>query len=305
MCALVAATLATGPEVAAMKVRRLGRTGVGCGNPDAAYELLIRIDPSLGTVTLLSPSPPHRGHPVLPKLAYFTLCRSIQLFALLTRGDVAKDLELLVLRHQLTVLRRQLPRPRLEPADRALLAAISRVLPRSCWSCFFVRPETLLGWHRRLVAGAWTYPHRRPGRPALDEDLQQLIVRLAKENPRWGYQRIQGELQRLGMRVSATAIRATLRRRGLDPAPRPASTTWRAFLRQQAAEIVACDLLHRRHRLAASAVCAVLHRTGHPAGPPGRGDGQPGWCLGHPASPELAPDIQRAKATTGLCAPRP
>ena len=214
---------------------------MGCGNPDAAYELLIRIDRSLGTVTLLSPSPPHRGHPVLPKLAYFTLCRSIQLFALLTRGDAAKDLELLVLRHQLTALRRQLPRPRLEPADRALLAAISRVLPRSGWSCFFVRPETLLGWHRRLVAGAWTYPHRRPGRPALDEDVQQLIVRLAKENPRWGYQRIQGELQRLGMRVSATAIRATLRRRGLDPAPRPASTTWRAFLRQQAAEIVACD----------------------------------------------------------------
>ena len=178
---------------------------------------------------------------MLPKLAYFTLCRSIQLLALLGRSGAAKDLEILVLRHQLTVLHRQLPRPRLEPADRALLAAISRVLPRSGWSCFFVRPETLLRWHRRLVAGAWTYPHRRPGRPALDEDVQQLIVRLAKENPRWGYQRIQGELQRLGTRVSATAIRATLRRHGLDPAPRPASTTWRAFLRQQAAEIVACD----------------------------------------------------------------
>jgi transposase len=154
---------------------------------------------------------------VLPKLAYFTLCRSIQLLALLGRSETAKDLEILVLRHQLTVLRRQIPLPRLEPADRALLAAISRVLPRSGWSCFFVRPDTLLGWHRRLVAGAWTYPHRRPGRPALDEDVQQLIVRLAKENPRWGYQRIQGELQCLGIRVSATAIRATLHRRGLDP----------------------------------------------------------------------------------------
>jgi putative transposase len=199
---------------------------------------------------------------VLPKLAYYTLCRSIQLLAQLGRSDAAKELEILVLRYQLTVLRRQLPCPRLEPADRALLAAISRVLPRSGWSCFFVRPDTLLRWHRRLVAGAWTYPHRRPSRAALDEDLQQLIVRLAKENSRWGYQRIQGELQRLGVRVSATAIRATLRRRGLDPAPRPASTTWRAFLRQQAAEIVACDLLHRRHRLAA-AVRAVLHRIGH------------------------------------------
>jgi hypothetical protein len=92
----------------------------------------------------------------------------------------------LVLRHQLAVLRRQVPRPRLQPADRALLAAVSRVLPRSRWSCFLVKPETLLRWHRRLVAGAWTYP-RGPGRPPLDEDLQALIVRLATENPRWGY----------------------------------------------------------------------------------------------------------------------
>ena len=98
---------------------------------------------------------------MLSKLAYLTLCRSIQLLVLLARGDAAKDLEILVLRHQLTVLRRQIPRPRLEPADRALLAAVSRVLPRSRWSCFFVQPETLLRWHRRLVAGAWTYPHRR------------------------------------------------------------------------------------------------------------------------------------------------
>jgi putative transposase len=91
---------------------------------------------------------------LLPRLAYLTLCRSIQLLAMLTRGDAAKDLEILVLRHQLTVLRRQTARPRLGPADRALLAAISRVLPRSRWSCFFVRPETLLRWHRRMVAGA-------------------------------------------------------------------------------------------------------------------------------------------------------
>ena len=179
---------------------------------------------------------------MLPKLVYLMLCRSIQLLALRGRGDAAKDLEILVLRHQLTVLRRQVPRPKLEPADRALLAALSRRLPRSSWSCFVVRPETLLGWHRRLVAGVWTYPHRRPGRPPLDEQLQQLIVRLARENPRWGYQRIKGELLRLGMAASATAIQATLRRHSLDPAPRRAgSGTWRAFLRQQTAGIVACD----------------------------------------------------------------
>jgi putative transposase len=98
---------------------------------------------------------------VLSKLAYLMLCRSIQLLAMLARGDVAKDLEILVLRHQLAVLRRQLPRPRLEPTDRALLAAVSRALPRARWSCFFVTPETLLRWRRRRGAGAWTYPHRR------------------------------------------------------------------------------------------------------------------------------------------------
>jgi putative transposase len=104
---------------------------------------------------------------VLSKLAYLTVCRSVQLLVLLARGDAAKDLELLVLRHQLTVLRRQLPRPKLEPADGAPLAAVSRVLPRSRWSCFFVRPETLLRWHRHLIAGAWTYPHRQTG-PLID-----------------------------------------------------------------------------------------------------------------------------------------
>ena len=122
---------------------------------------------------------------MLSKLAYLTLCRSIQLLVLAAGGDTAKDLEIVVLRHQLAVLRRQIPRPRLEPADRALLAAVSRVLPRARWSCFFVQPETLLRWHRRLVAGAWAYPHRQTGRPPLDHRIQQLIVRLAAENPRW------------------------------------------------------------------------------------------------------------------------
>ena len=118
---------------------------------------------------------------MLSKVAYLTLCRSIRLLALLARGDGAKNLEILVLRHQLAVLRRQVARPRLEPADRALLAAVSRVLPRADWSCFLVKPETLLRWHRRLVAGVWTYPHRI-GRPPLDQEVQQLIVRLASSS---------------------------------------------------------------------------------------------------------------------------
>jgi hypothetical protein len=114
---------------------------------------------------------------VLSKLAYLMLCRSIPALALLARGDAAKDLEILVLRHQITVLRRQSPCPRLEPTDRALLAAVSRALPRARWSCFFVKPETLLRWYRRLVAGAWTYPRRSRGRPPLDQAAQQLIIR--------------------------------------------------------------------------------------------------------------------------------
>jgi putative transposase len=177
---------------------------------------------------------------MLPKPIYLTLCRSLQLLVLLARGDAAKDLEILVLRHQLAVLRRQVPRPRLEPADRALLAAVSRALPRARWSCFLVKPETLLlRWHRRLVARAWTYPHRQTGRPPLDQDVQQQIVRLARERSHWGLPAHPGELLRLGVRVSATAIRSTLQRHGLDPAPRRTTITWQAFLRQQAAGIMA------------------------------------------------------------------
>jgi putative transposase len=156
---------------------------------------------------------------VLLKLTYFMLCRFVQQLTLLARGDAAKDLEILVLRHQLTVLRPNTPRPRLEPADRALLAAISRALPRARWSCFLVKPQTLLRWHRQLLNGAWTYPRRGPGRPPLNPEVQQLIVRLATENPRWGYQRIKGELLHLDVQASATAIRTHATRPRARPGP--------------------------------------------------------------------------------------
>jgi transposase len=172
------------------------------------------------------------------------------------------------------------------------------------WSCFLVQPATLLGWHRRLVAGTWTYPHHQTGRPPLDQEVQQLIVRLAKENPRWGYQRIKGELQRLGVRVSATAIRTTLRRHGLDPAPRrrppPGGVPAPAGRRDRGLR-----LLHRRHGLPAAAVGAVLHRTGHATGPSGRRDRPPGQCLGHPAGPQPAAGAGGAGRTDALPAPRP
>jgi hypothetical protein len=222
---------------------------------------------------------------------------------LLAGGDAAKDLEIPVLRHQLAVLHRQSSQSKLGPGDRALLAAVSPVLPRSRWSCFFVTPQTLLCWHRRLVAGAWTYPHRGPGRPPLDQELQQPIVRLAREHPRWSYQRIQGELLHLGERLSATVIRTRLRRHGLDPAPRRAATTWRAFLRHQAAGIVASDLLYRRGALDAPAgaegerVCGALGADGPRRGP-GLAPGRWPWPLG--ADPSgLPPALQPPPSPPG------
>jgi transposase len=178
---------------------------------------------------------------VVWSFVYLALRRSLELVLLCCRSAEAKEIEILVLRHELAVLRRQHPRPRLQPKDRALLAALSRLLPRRRWSVFLVQPETLLRWHRRMVARYWTYPTTSKGRPPISDQVQQLVVRLSRENPRWGYQRVHGELLRLGVRVSASSIRRVLRAHGLDPAPRRAQTSWRAFLRQQAAGIAACD----------------------------------------------------------------
>jgi putative transposase len=122
-----------------------------------------------------------------------------EFIVLLARSDDAKEIELLALRHEVAMLGRQVKRHSFEPADRALLAALSRLLPRSRWGAFSLTPAALLAWHRRLVARRWTYPHRRPGRPKVNEETTALVVRLAKENPRWGYRRIQGELLKLGV----------------------------------------------------------------------------------------------------------
>jgi putative transposase len=158
------------------------------------------------------------------------------------RPRAERDIELLVLRHQVKVLQRQLRRPRLRRLDRLLFAAASRAMPRNRWSLFVVRPKSLLRWHRELVRRKWTYKRRgRPGRPPIDPAVQDLILRLGRENPRWGYQRIRGELLKLELRVSATTIRTILLRGGLDPAPRRSGPTWAEFLRSQAAGILACD----------------------------------------------------------------
>ena len=158
------------------------------------------------------------------------------------RPEEGREIELLVLRHQVKVLRRQVKRPRLSRLDRLLLAAASRAMPRDRWSSFVVRPETLLRWHRELVRRKWT--HKRsgcPGRPPIEPEVSALIVRLGTENPRWRYQRIRGELLKLGIRVSATTVRTVLRRHGLGPAPRRSGPTWPEFLRLQASAMLATD----------------------------------------------------------------
>jgi putative transposase len=179
--------------------------------------------------------------PVLVSFVYFVACRLFALVLLLARGDRSKELELLVLRHELSILRRQVRRPQLAESDRLLLAAVSRVIPRRSWHAFFITPETLLRWHRRLVARRWTYAHRPPGRPPIDQEVRELIVRLARENGHWGYVRIVGELRKLGITVSATLVRNVLAPAGIPPAPERAASSCRSFLRQHGDSILACD----------------------------------------------------------------
>jgi putative transposase len=164
----------------------------------------------------------------------------IDLLVLRCRRDRSKDVEILVLRHQLTVLQRQIARPRFEPDDRAILTALARALGRDRWSLFIVKPDTILRWHRRLVAKHWTYPHRA-GRPSTTAETRRTIIRFARENPTWGYRRIHGELARLGITIVASTVWAILKHAGIDPAPGRNSQSWTTFLRTQAAGIVACD----------------------------------------------------------------
>jgi transposase-like protein len=173
----------------------------------------------------------------------FVLLR--RMLGLLGIGPVpdAKDVEIAVLRHQLVVLRRQVARPSYTPSDRLVLAVLARLLPRERWSAFLVTPATLLRWHRELVRRRWTYPHRHGERRGLDPSVVDLVLRLAEENPRWGYRRIAGECAKLGVTVSATSVRTILRRHRLKPAPRRSGPSWTQFLRAQADGVLACDFL--------------------------------------------------------------
>ena len=172
---------------------------------------------------------------------YRAFCRVIQMIRLACRKDTDLAVEVVILRHEVAVLRRQVHRPALQPADRAVLAGLWRLLPRLPQGRCFVQPATLLPWHRDLVARRWTYPHSRPGRPSIPAGTTALVLQLAKENPTWGYRRIQGELTTMGIAIAASSVWAILNRHDIGPSPRRSGPTWAEFLAAQAKGLIACD----------------------------------------------------------------
>jgi putative transposase len=177
------------------------------------------------------------------RLFYLFMIRVFGWLMLLGRSQCSKDAEIMVLRHEVAVLRRQVARPKLDWADRAILAALARWMPAVLRTHRLVTPGTVLAWRRRLIQRKWTCPSR-PGRPRISQEIRELALRLARENPAWGYRRAHGELSRLGYQVSDATIRRILRTGRRKPAPRNAGTSWRAFLRTQAQGLLACDFFH-------------------------------------------------------------
>jgi putative transposase len=178
------------------------------------------------------------------QLIYEMCSKVLGWIVLRARSDTTKEIEILVLHHQLAVLRRRTPRPRMSWADRALIAALARLLPTRRRLGLLITPATILRWHRQLVTRRWTTQRTRPGRPAIPAGLRGLIIRLATENATWGYRRIHGELAGLGYRIGASTVWRILHGAGIDPSPARAGPTWAEFLRAQARALLACDLFH-------------------------------------------------------------
>jgi putative transposase len=177
------------------------------------------------------------------RFAYLAVLRVLGWLALLASSDRAKDAEILILRHQVAILQRQVKNPRLSWADRAVLAALARLLPRSQLRQLrlIISPRTLLRWHADLVRRHWTHPRRAPGRPRTAQAARALVLEMARDNPGWGYRRIHGELTGLGLKLAPSTVWKILKDAGIDPAPRRSEKTWRAFLGAQAKTILATD----------------------------------------------------------------
>jgi putative transposase len=190
------------------------------------------------------------------RLIYAMFSKLLGWMVLRTRSDTTKEIEILVLRHQLAVLQRRTPRLQTRWTDRAVIAALARLLPVRRRRGLLVTPSTILRWHRQLVARHWTTQPARPGRPAIPGGVRALVIRLATENPTWGYRRLHGELTGLGYQIGASTVWKILTSSGIEPSPRRAGPSWTEFLRAQAHAILACDLLHldtiTLHRLCSS-----------------------------------------------------
>ena len=231
---------------------------------------------------------------MLLSLCYFLVRRVLDLALWCLRSNNRKDLEIAVLRHELSILRRHAKRPALTTVDRLFLAAASRLLPRTDWGSFIVTPATLLRWHRRLVARRWTFTPP-VGRPPIRREIRDLVLRLARENPRWGYQRIVGELKSLGVTVSATTVRSWLRAAGIGPVGTRKGMTWHEFIRTHRHSVLAVDFFTVEtmwlERLYVLFFIELGSRRVHVAG-----------CTANPSAPWV---IQQARQMTWTLAERP
>lgn len=229
---------------------------------------------------------------MLVSFCYLVLRRLLQLAALWVRSNDFKELEIVVLRHELDILRRQRKRPVMTAVDRLFLAAASQCLARDRWGSFMITPATLLRWHRRLVAKRWTFTHQ--GRPPMRREIRDLVLRVARDNPRWGYQRIVGELKGLGIPVSATTVRSWLRAAGFGPSGTRRGITWREFVRTHRHSLSAVDFFTVEtlwlQRLYVLFFIELGSRRVHLAG-----------CTSHPGAPWVMP---RAREMTWTFADR-